>query len=805
MTTKPAFLVLLTVALLSAPTLEGRTLAERFTDLSMTDRRQVGPLFWLHGTETPEKLAEMVDVVQASGQGMLTVESRNHCDWMGPIWWRDLDIVLARARKCDLKVIIFDDPWWPSQGMQGRVPDAYGCHVVVPRVCRAGEAVPAAASNEICRVACREMAKEVFEPASDGDVTVVFLDERRDVKVNEGGKLLRTVNGLDPASVAWFIDAVYAEHYRRYESYFRDGTIIGYFFDEPETHGSWGPALRDLLQKDGEDLAKLLLAYTFRLSDPEESANLRHRFLRARAEAWGRTMYGAISAWCREHGVFSSGHFMEHEHEFYSQKLCAGDVMAMEKYVDVPGIDLVCEQYYPSDQQPGNRERLHRVGDLPLLTRRVAMGQMPLISSSVAHVRKAHGGLNWCEIFGGYHQHLTYTDMKWLADWHHVRGCHMLIPHSFNPKAPNDTDYPPYFYNGGTEPRFPLFRVWADYTSRIALLMSGLGHRCPVAQVLPGQSHNTGRTIRPEMFAFALQDAQLDCDWFSIDDLVEAEITRDAVSGLPAIRSAKGEERYPVLVLPATDRLEFPALEKALAFARAGGRVIGYAIRPAATPTRGRTAAEVKKLTDELFALESAVFLPSEPTASEVLSAMPAPVVAGARRFQAEGVPVGNLHVRQIVRDDAEIWFVANQSTTECRTVKPWNGFEVWDPMQGAITRAAGPITLEPAQALFLVKPSVPTPEVVSARNADACPLAVQRTKNGASFTIDALSPATRIVVRCADIVGEPAARVTVNGSYAGGFIGAPLELDITRFVKTGANVVKLEPFVVGKLEIVLR
>jgi hypothetical protein len=44
-------------------------------------------------------------------------------------------------------------------------------------------------------------------------------------------------------------------------------------------------------------------------------------------------------------------------------------------------------------------------------------------------------------------------------------------------------------------------------------------------------------------------------------------------------------------------------------------------------------------------------------------------------------------------------------------------------------------------------------------------------------------------------IVPEEAAAVTVNGKYAGGVIGKPLRLDVTGFLKTGANRILIEPF----------
>ena len=806
-----------------------RNLSDRFSVLAAEDRAFTGPLFWLHGTETAERLERMVDVVADSGQGILTIESRYHNDWMGPRWWSDLDTVLARSRRNGLKVIIFDDPWWPSQAMRGRVPEAYGCHAVAAQVVKG--AIPSVVSNEICRIRCSEVSAGVFRPG-EGDTTVVFTDVRHAEKVNEGGVELRSVNGLDPAAVDWFLATVYDAHYRRYKEYFDDGTVVGYFFDEPETHGDWGPALRDLLAERGEpDLAKMLLAYRFALDDAAEGARLRHRFLDARAEAWGRTMYGRTSAWCKDHGVFSSGHFMEHANEFYSQKLNAGDVMMMEKYVEVPGVDLVCRQYYPRDQlERGERS--------------VLMGQMPKVSSSTAHAHTrlaSRPGLNWCEIFGGYGQELTSFEMKWLCDWHQVRGCSFLIPHSFNPKAPHDNDYPPYFYNDGKEPRYPIFRVWADYNNRCALMLSGGEHVCAIAQVLPGQSRNTSRALRPEPFTFAIQDSQMDCDWVRADDLAAAAIETDARTARPALRLPAGDERYPVLALPAAELVDFALLEKALEFARRGGVVIGYAIKPKDTYTRGKTPADVKAAVDEIFAQPASRFFAAEPTPAELVAAVP-------ERVRLEGGVVSpsglaNLHVCHYAKDGYEIYFVANQDATMRREATfrcplPAGELEVWDPMRGTCVRAVSAtedsravlLSFEPGQALFLVRPptarartTLPGPLDLAAMRPVPLDGALRVTRTAVppkgaepdvrgpfmesvvsegTFTLEDGPSGARVIVKCVDVRGEPSARITVNGEYAGGFIGEPMTCDITRFVKPGVNRLRIEPFACGEVKI---
>ena len=52
-----------------------------------------------------------------------------------------------------------------------------------------------------------------------------------------------------------------------------------------------------------------------------------------------------------------------------------------------------------------------------------------------------------------------------------------------------------------------------------------------------------------------------------------------------------------------------------------------------------------------------------------------------------------------------------------------------------------------------------------------------------------------RVVLEMDELMSEEAARITVNGNYAGGFIGKPFRLDVTRHLKHGKNTVKIEPF----------
>ena len=101
------------------------SLERQFHELPPEARRQTGPLFWLHGDDSKERLEMYVGKVAEGGNGSFTTESRPHTDWLGAGWWRDLDICLAAAKKQNLQLWIFDEKWWPSQAVAGKVPPRY--------------------------------------------------------------------------------------------------------------------------------------------------------------------------------------------------------------------------------------------------------------------------------------------------------------------------------------------------------------------------------------------------------------------------------------------------------------------------------------------------------------------------------------------------------------------------------------------------------------------------------------------------------------------------------------------------------
>jgi len=61
----------------------------------------------------------------------------------------------------------------------------------------------------------------------------------------------------------------------------------------------------------------------------------------------------------------------------------------------------------------------------------------------------------------------------------------------------------------------------------------------------------------------------------------------------------------------------------------------------------------------------------------------------------------------------------------------------------------------------------------------------------------------SRVYLELGALAPEIAARVTVNGTSAGGFISKPARLEISQHLKAGTNTLRIEPFAPGSVRLV--
>jgi len=828
----------------------------RFREVPLESRRLLGPLFWLHGDESRQQLESELEKVAAGGNGCFTAESRPHPDWLGEGWFRDLQICLDAAKKHNLLMWIFDEKWFPSQGVGGKVPPRYAAKRMAASAVevegpRAWEAEGCGGDRYIATVAGRLTTAGKVEGGSLIDLAPHVHDAKLHWQVPAGrwkvmkfthvqapplGNGQLSVDGASKDCVDWFLQTVYQPHYGRFKADFGK-TIRGFFYDEPETRGDWGTELGRVLAERKVDWKKAYVAYAFELAGKEQTA-ARYQYLDAFAETWGRTMYGGMSAWCHERGVESIGHFMEHGHWaeksglYFHRDYCAGDMMRLQKYSDMGGIDAVAKQFAMGQ----------RVGeDNPVW-------QTPKLGSSISHVFGKPNDVAMVEIFGARGQDLTYSEMKWWTDHMQVSGVNFLIPHSFNPRAPYDNEAPPFFYNGGFEPRWPLYRVFADYNSRLSLMLTGGRHVCPVAILFSGNLGQVGKMVTPEAMTDAIQDSQYDCDWLPMEVF-------EGKTSLHQKEIQLNEERYRVLIVPPVEVIPYATLAKAKAFFERGGVLVGYGFLPSKSATIGKNGADVLALCREIWgdnvqpgttacktngAGGRSYLLAANPGREELAAALAGDANVHPALEVFEGKTDGWLHVLHRVKDGRDLFFVANQNHLgAARTFKfratAHGEPEVWDAMRNEITalpfqriapnQVEFSLTLEPLETQLIVfhasrvarpmrseagvRPVREPVVLVRDPNPTATPLTPE-PKPGRPLTLSpvkAADPFRSRVTIPADVnlekvrvylemdgLPDNSAAVTVNGTKAGGVIGKPTRLEITRQLKAGENTIEIAP-----------
>ena len=823
----------------------------QFTQMPMEARRLTGPLFWLHGDESKERLELFLGKLTEGHNGAFCAESRPHNDWLGPKWFSDLDVCLQYAKKNNLKMWIFDEKWWPSQTVANKVPPEYAAKKLQTSVelVTGPFSLTTAVTGNVVAVIAGKPTDTGVDPNSLVDLTPLVRDKTLtwDIPAGEWGIMkfewilapkagqngAVIVDGASQNCVDWFLKTVYQPHYDRFKDDFGK-TIVGFFYDEPETQGDWGAELSKTFEQRDVNWMKALVAWKFQLGGGEHAA-AKYAYVDALGETWGRTMYGSTLKWCEDRGVAFIGHFMEHDGLYLKHGLGALNLFQMQKYNSMGGMDLVCQQLWPGERRNG-------------------IYQLPKLTSSISHAYNKTDDLAMSEIFGAYGQGITYPQMKWLCDQHQIRGVNFLIPHSFNPRAPDDTDCPPYFYNGTEDARWPLYRVWADYTNRLSLLLSGGRHVSPVAFLFCGNSVYAGKATTPENMTSTLQDALYDCDWLPYE-VFEGDMK---VSGKELALRA---ERYRILVVPPVEVIPYNTLVKVKEFFDAGGIVVAYDYLPSVSATLGRTSSDIKAITDAVWGPSQpglsarrtsprggrSYLLPANVTPEQIRQVLGGDADVAPTLQVMKGDTNNWLHVLHRQKSGQDVFLVCNQDVQNGAKqfvfrmkAKGWP--ECWDAMRNEITtpsfKRIGPdtvdvsLTLEPMESVLIVfrsdKQAHPS-RLDSAAKPRLAPMPVTRTNSGQSaqgglnlfgcswvwfpegnpsasapagtrwFRKEIIIPESAKVKQAAFLISaDNCYELFVNGKSAGKSAGqaedwrTPGKLDISGLLKPGVNVLSI-------------
>ena len=541
----------------------------------------VFPFLWMHG-EPHELLAEEIEKIAECGITSFCAESRTHEKFCEPQWWEDFGFVLEEAKKRNMTVWLLDDKHYPTGYANGAIerhPDLASEQVMSTQMDVCGPKIGA-------KILLREFGTEeqllgVFAFPAEGER--IRFEEGIDLSSQVRDGLLfwnvpagvwrviavftthacafwNYVDVLNPASADLMISEIYQPHYDHFKQYFGK-TFVGFFSDEPRFGN--GPSNPTIVTRYWTDrpLGVAGMAYPWSggvlraLGDFDKkllaslwwdcgaaAAEFRIRYMNIVTECYAKNFSDRLGNWCRDHGVLYTGHIIEDNGAHTMTGCSAGHFFRSMRGQDIAGIDVVYNVLRPGFSRAPHINR----GSVMFADEKFYQFTLAKLASSAAQLEPRKAGRAMCEIFGAYGWAEGVTEMKWLVDHMLSRGINYFVPHAFNPLV-DDTDCPPYFYNGGRNPQYSGFGVLMRYTERMCELLSGGESLADVAVLYHAEAEWSGlRYTKIDALCKALTEKQV------LFDIVTEDMLADAVFE-EGIRI--GSRLYRCLIVPAREWL----------------------------------------------------------------------------------------------------------------------------------------------------------------------------------------------------------------------------------------------------------
>jgi len=670
--------------------------------MNIRESNHILPFLWMRG-EPEEVIREEMARVHECGIGAVCVESRPHPDFAGPLWWRDLDIVMDEARKRGMRVWVLDDAHFPTGYANGyiekkyphrkktylnyNIADVWGAsHEVTIHVAKMLKPnftwldigkprdVEEQKNNKLVAVVAAELVSDSrISERSIMDLTDLVAGEFLTVRLPPGnwrvfviyetktdGGNPAYINMLDRESVSTLLEAVYEPHYERYAQDFGQ-TFAGFFSDEPsfgnvsgfqfdeiigrkEMPLPWSEEARQLMIEALGEKWYIHLPYLWTDSvEMQRCVHSRHTYMDIVTRLYERNFSRQLGEWCQARGVEYIGHVIEDNNVHARLGSGAGHYFRAMAGQHMAGIDVIGGQVIKSGP------RLERVwvvkGDGEFY--HYALGKL---GSSCGHLDPAKKGRTMCELYGAYGWKLGVRDMKYILDHLLVRGVNYLVPHAFSMKVYPDHDCPPHFYARGHNPQFRHFARLMRYANRMCSLLDGGVHVAPVAVLYHAESEWSGSCMLMQKPARELTEHQIDYDFVSIDMLRDlAALGGGVADGELRING----ETFRCLVIPYSEYVTRELAAFIRMAAQAGLRIVFVNGLP-------------KGIANE----------PDEGIAGELLAAIQSCEVAQlddlAARLKAEGIydvhlhqPFRDLTYYRYVKDGRQIFMLMNESALE--------------------------------------------------------------------------------------------------------------------------------------------
>ncbi|MDO4858250.1 MAG: hypothetical protein Q4A17_09925 [Thermoguttaceae bacterium] len=375
--------------------------------------------------------------------------------WMSPRLLEAMRVALEEARSRKMYVILYDEGMYPSGSSAGQVAERnprFAARGLFSVELKEGEEAQEHPQElwDLITVLDRPDGKRlaIYERPSGGVIRGLHYINEESGRPQEF--LPKAGDIMSPEAVACFMELVYDRYYAEFAEFFRDGTVMAIFTDEPSELGRG--AQRGVVPGNARALKRVseLLGYDFTpyladlwYADTPEAQKRRSDYFRAAHQVLVETYYEKLSAWCKAHGTALCGHPGN------------SNDLASERVFQIPGQDIVWRYVEPGEKAIAG----------------VHSTNAKAASSAMTNFGRTR---NLNELYGAYGHNLTFEEVKWLAKWVLIRGQNLLVPHAFyySVRGPRLEERPPDvgpnspWWNDG-------FREYADACRRISWLNTG--------------------------------------------------------------------------------------------------------------------------------------------------------------------------------------------------------------------------------------------------------------------------------------------------------------------------------------------
>lgn len=416
------------------------------------------PLYVWNSVITREGIEDNLQDLKKAGFGGVFVHPRPGLitEYISETWFDLFRYTVDKAKELDMNVWIYDENSYPSGFGGGHVP------AEMPESYNQGQGLQ---PEDTTQIPVNFEEYYLILKKVDGEfVDITSSAEEDRGKLGEYTLFTKTFYEKSDWHGGWsYVDLLYPGVTEKFIEVTMTGyeeiagdefgkTVPGVFTDEPEIKSSggirWTPDLFAVFESQwGYDLIPNLPSLYKETGDWKK---VRHNYTQTLLwlfiERWAKPQF----AYSEEKGLAFTGHYWEHG---WPGMRLGGDNMAMYAYHQMPGIDMLFNQF--NEHSPNAQ-----------------FGNIRAVKELASAANQFGRRRTMSETYGGGGWELTFEDMKRLGDWEYALGVNFMNQHlsHYTLAGARKYDYPPSFM--AHSPWWTNYKYLNDYFKRLSLVLS---------------------------------------------------------------------------------------------------------------------------------------------------------------------------------------------------------------------------------------------------------------------------------------------------------------------------------------------